>query len=72
MAAVVLQKLSRQLALASGHRQANGDDLNLLIDDIAESVITKPVPEEVASAARQLAEARDDNALCGVAGGTLR
>ena len=46
MAAVVLQKLGRQLALAPAHAEANDADFDALIADLAAATAT-PTPEDV-------------------------
>ncbi len=64
MAAVVLQKLGRQVALAAAHASAACADLDALIGDLTASVQTGP--SEVRSAVEHLAHGRDSAVLCGL------
>jgi hypothetical protein len=59
MAAVVLQKLGRQIALAPEHARAARADLDALIGDLPATV-----PDAVRRAVEQLAQSRDAAALC--------
>jgi hypothetical protein len=61
MAAVVLQKLGRQLALAPGHAQANDADLDALT--AALSATAPSTPDGVRQSIEALAHARDAAAL---------
>jgi hypothetical protein len=61
MAAVVLQKLGRQLALAPGHAQANDADLDALIADL--SATAAATPAGVRRSIEVLRQARDAAAL---------
>ena len=62
MAAVVLQKLGRQLALAPAHAQANDADLDALIADLSAATATS-TPDDVRRSIEVLAQARDAAAL---------
>ena len=62
MAAVVLQKLGRQLELARAHATANAEDMATLIDDLRGHVDDAPAP--IRSAIEALAQTPDDAALC--------
>lgn len=64
MAAVVLQKLGRQLASAEVHRAAAAADMDALIADLDAALTSQAVPPQIASAVAQLARGRDDAALC--------
>lgn len=66
MAAVVLQKLGRQLASAEAHRAADAADMDRLIADLDAALTADAVPPQIASAVAQLAHARDNAALCGL------
>jgi hypothetical protein len=62
MAAVVLQKLGGQLALAPAHAAANDLDVEALIADL--SIATSmPTPDDVRRSIEALAQARDAAAL---------
>ena len=62
MAAVVLEKLGRQLALASEHAAAETAELTALLDDLRSLAHRAPAP--VLAAVDGLARAHDDAALC--------
>ncbi len=64
MAAVVLQKLGRQIALAPEHARAARADLDALIGDLTTS--TTDGPSELRRAVAHLAQAHDAAALCGL------
>ena len=64
MAAVVLQKLGRQLALAEAHRAADSADMAALIADLDAALAVAAVPPEVAAAVAALARDRTTTALC--------
>jgi hypothetical protein len=64
MASVVLQKLSRQLALASEHAAAETDDLTALRADLRELLARASAPAAVSAAVETLGTARDQAALC--------
>jgi hypothetical protein len=58
MAAVVLQKLGRQLALAPAHAEANDADFDALIADLA-AATAMSTPDAVRQAIEALAQAPD-------------
>lgn len=60
MIGVVLQKLSRQLALAPSHAQAEAEDMDALIADLNQTYTTGAVQKAIA----HLWQARDPAALC--------
>lgn len=62
MAAVVLQKLARQLALSEVHTAADAADMEALIADLGQSPGALPAPVVAAIAA--LRGQRDDTRLC--------
>ena len=62
MAAVVLQKLGRQIALAPTHARAAGAELDALIVDLTASAADGPVA--IRSAVAHLSQFRDAGALC--------
>ena len=64
MAAVVLQKLSRQWALAGEHAAAETADLAALPADLRELLAHGDAPATVRAAVDRLAETRDNAALC--------
>jgi hypothetical protein len=64
MAAVVLQKLSRHLALASEHAAAEAADLTALRADLGGLLANGNAPETVRAALDDLATSRDNAALC--------
>ena len=65
MAAVVLQKLSRQLALAAEHTAAEGEDLTALLADLGE-LLRDDAPPTVRDAVDRLARTGDSAGLCDV------
>lgn len=66
MAAVVLQKLGRQLGLEAVHRAADEADLLALLDELRAEAERAPLPAKVGAALAELAGAHDDAALCGL------
>ena len=64
MAAVVLQKLGRQLDLEGAHRSANAADLSALLDDLRGVLGGGEMPASVTGAVQTLARTRDAAALC--------
>jgi hypothetical protein len=64
MAAVVLQKLGRQLGLEAAHRAAATADLSALLDDLRGLLGGGETPARVTAAVETLASARDAAALC--------
>ncbi len=64
MAAVVLEKLGRQLATAEAHRAADAADMDRLIADLDTALTAQAVPPAITSAVAQLARGRDNAALC--------
>ena len=64
MAAVVLQKLGRQVALAAEHARAARADLDALIGDLTTSVADGE--GELPRAVAHLAQSRNAAALCGL------
>lgn len=64
MAAVVLDKLGRQIALAPAHAIAAEAELNALIADL--DAATTDVPQPVRDAIAALADARGADSLCRV------
>jgi hypothetical protein len=64
MAAVVLQKLGRQLGLQGVHGAAEEADNQALLDDLRVEVERAPVPATVATALASFAGQRDAAALC--------
>ena len=64
MAAVVLQKLSRQLALADEHAAADAADLTTLLADLRRLLSDGNAPAPVPAAIDSLAETRENAALC--------
>jgi hypothetical protein len=63
MAAVVLEKLGRQLALAGEHEAAESADLALLVADLRGLLAGRDAPGPVRTALDALAETRDNAAL---------
>jgi hypothetical protein len=63
MAAVVLQKMGQQLALAGAHASAEASDLNALIADLERTAVGT-APPEVKAAISGLRVTRDSTALC--------
>ncbi len=66
MAAVVLEKLGRQLATAGAHRAADTADMDRLIADLDAALTAQSVPPKAVSAVAELARGRDSAALCGL------
>ena len=64
MAAVVLQKLGRQLGLEAMHRAADEADLMALLDDLRAEAERAALPPGVAAALARLAGEHGDDALC--------
>jgi hypothetical protein len=64
MAAVVLQKVSRHLALADDHVAAEAADLTALLADLRGLLADGKVPAPVCAAFDGLVETRDNAALC--------
>jgi hypothetical protein len=64
MAAVVLQKLGRQLGLMSEHATAEAADLNGLLADLQGMLENAKVPAAVSVAIETLARTRENAALC--------
>jgi hypothetical protein len=68
MAAVVLQKLGRQLARAEAHRAAEAADMDALIADLEAALAAAAVPPAIAAAVAALGRSRDAAALCTLIG----
>jgi hypothetical protein len=66
MAAVVLQKLGRELALAETHRTIDAADLRSLAADLTKARIGAGVPKRIDDAIERFAAAGDAASLCGV------
>jgi hypothetical protein len=64
MAAVVLEKLGRQLALSAEHEGAESADLARLVADLRGLLTEGEAPAPVRTALDALAERRDNAALC--------
>jgi hypothetical protein len=64
MTGVVLQKLSRQLALAEAHRAAEAADLEALIGDLDAALAGGGAPPTIIAAIAALRRDRDKRALC--------
>ena len=64
MAAVVLQKVGRQLALAGEHAAAETADLAALLADLRARLSEGDAPAAVRAAVDGLAKVRDSAALC--------
>lgn len=64
MAAVVLQKLGRQLGLAAVHKAADEADTQALLDDLRVALEQTPAPASVTAAVATLAAERNERALC--------
>ena len=64
MAAVVLQKLGRQLDLEGAHRAADAADLSALLDDLRGVLGGGETPASVTGAVQTLTRTRDAAALC--------
>ena len=65
MASVVLQKVSRQVALAAEHATAESADLSALLADLG-ALLGDDAPPVLRHAVDRLARARDSAGLCGV------
>ena len=63
MAAVVLQKVSRQVALAAEHTAAESADLTALLADLG-ALVGNDAPAAVRDAIDRLARTRDSTGLC--------
>jgi len=63
MAAVVLEKLGRELALADAHRGADAADLQWLLEDLSALRAQRDVPASVGAAFDRFAAARDAQTL---------
>jgi hypothetical protein len=63
MAAVVLEKLGRQIALAPAHARASAADLIALIDDLTVMLSASGAPNAVEHAIAELCRTRDAEAL---------
>jgi hypothetical protein len=68
MAAVVLEKLGRQLALAEAHRIAEAAAIDALIADLDAVLAAQMVPPAVAAAIAALRRGRDNTALSALIG----
>ena len=66
MAAVMLQKLGRQLGLASEHAAAETADLDGLLADLRELLEDRTVPATVSAPIETLVQTRENAALCSV------
>ncbi len=66
MAAVVLQKLGRQLGLAAVHKAADEADTLALLGDLRVTLEQAPPPAGITAAVATLAAQRDEQALCGL------
>src|SRR5262245_37348973 len=64
MAAVVLEKLGRQLGLERTHRAADAADLRALLDDLRGVLGGAETPTRVTDAVETLARTQDAAALC--------
>ena len=64
MAAVVLEKLGRQLGLERAHRAADAADLRALLDDLRGVLGGGEMPTSVTEAVQALARTQDAAALC--------
>ena len=64
MAAVVLEKLGRQLGLERAHRAADAADLRALLDDLRGVLGGGEMPASVTGAVQTLTRTRDAAALC--------
>jgi hypothetical protein len=64
MAAVVLQKVGKQLALAATHAAAEAADLDAFLTDLRALLAQGAAPVAVRTAVAGLAETRDSRALC--------
>ena len=68
MAAVVLQKLGRELALADSHRTADAAALRSLADDLTKARVGADVPRPIDRALDRFVAAQDAVSLCDVIG----
>jgi len=66
MAAVVLQKLGRELEFAEAHRAADAGDLRSLADDLTRARVGAGVPRAIDDAIARFAAVRDAASLCDV------
>jgi len=66
MAAVVLDKLARGLAVADAHREAAAADVAALVHDLAAALPVDATPAALGSALARLAADRDNGALAAV------
>ena len=66
MAAVVLQKIGRQIGLQAVHGAADEADNLALLDDLRSEFAQTPVPAALAAALATFAGQRDASALCGL------
>ena len=64
MAAVVLQKLGRELALADAHRTADAAELRALADDLTKARVGADVPRSIGDAIERFGAVRDSASLC--------
>ena len=64
MAAVVLEKLGRQLGLEPAHRAADAADLTALLDDLRGVLSGGETPTSVTKAVQALSRTQDAAALC--------
>jgi len=64
MAAVILQKLGRELELEGAHRAGEATDLDALLDDLRGLLRAGETPGGVTAAVEGVARARDAAALC--------
>jgi hypothetical protein len=64
MAAVVLQKLGRQLGLQAVHSAADEADTQALLDDLRKELEQASAPAAVTSAVATLSGQHDDQAMC--------
>lgn len=64
MAAVVLEKLGRQLGLERAHRAADAADLRALLDDLRGVLGGGETPTSVTEAVQALTRTQDAAALC--------
>ena len=66
MAAVVLQKLGRELELVEAHRAADSVDLRALADDLTRARVGAGVPRAIDDAIERFVAVRDAASLCEV------
>ena len=64
MAAVILERLGRQVTLAAGHAAAETADRTALLADLRALLMAGSVPATVRAALDRLAQTRDNAALC--------